>query len=748
MYLSLPSHSQCPLPLTSPRTGTPTRDDPHLHRTTPLPLERRLRPQLCDEWSLHPLLISQIKSVRPEAPSRHYIDWFSQPNNQICRFAPPRPYSAWDYQWSPSLFGWLCPPISFLDAVCAKVIRDASQGILILPASYTNSNLTAILSRSHIIFDIPWQSRTIISDGPKPLPTDFRALIFDNCSVSPTRQQHFTIQVHPDWKDSYNRCKSPFVSKEWLAALHRYPGAQFVNRLCDGIDWGRSFSFTGDRTKPVFCHNRFKALIYHKELDTKIEQEREQGFRFGPFRCPEGTPPPLFNLKCHPRSAAIKKFSHKIRLVVDMSSPYDGTSVNAVCPDIELHYVKLDNAASVLKKLGQGTLLLKFDVTAAYKQIRLIIDDWCLQGEMYKRNGVTCFDISTAANFGAKSSGFLWEEYGSALEFVLRWSVPMDAIMRYVDDYLVMIRPHAHLTSTERLTVAQTQIITMAKRLGVTLDKFDSGTCLEFLGITIDTDAMCFRVPQQKKTHILAELAQWSTKSSCRKRELDSLIGYLQFITRVIPWGRAFLGRCIRISCSKTHPNHHIRLNNEFRLDVKWWQSVLPTWSGISFFYDDDWLEPPEFEVDASLLGHGCYNFPHYYSEPWSPSELAEAARDRRESMPFLELLAIAKACATFCHDWSGKRVLCRSDCEPASFALTNKYSRVPQMQRLIRVIGVLALHSNFDIRVKHITTLHNIRADPLSRLDIPSFAQVEPRFSKLSRIQPAPLPSTIFENP
>ena len=130
-------------------------------------------------------------------------------------------------------------------------------------------------------------------------------------------------------------------------------------------------------------------MVHHTKLDQKIEQERDQGFRFGPFRCPEGTAPPLFNLKCHPRSAAIKKFSDKVRLVVDMSSPYDGTSVNANCPDVELHYVKLDNAGSVLKKLGQGTLLLKFDVTAAYKQIRLIIDDWCLQGEMYSRGGIT-----------------------------------------------------------------------------------------------------------------------------------------------------------------------------------------------------------------------------------------------------------------------------------------------------------------------------------------------------------------------
>jgi hypothetical protein len=69
-------------------------------------------------------------------------------------------------------------------------------------------------------------------------------------------------------------------------------------------------------------------------------------------------------------------------------------------------------------------------------------------------------------------------------------------------------------------------------------------------------------------------------------------------------------------------------------------------------------------------------------------------------------------------------------------------------MQRLIRIIGVLALRFNFDIRVKHIPTLHNIRADPLSRLDLDVFArQVGQNFKRLSRIQAAPLPLSTFEN-
>jgi len=187
---------------------------------------------------------------------------------------------------------------------------------------------------------------------------------------------------------------------------------------------GRSLNFSGDRLSSRLCKNRKKAALFASELDARIENERLNGFRSGPFK----TSLPLFNLKCHPRSAAVKHFSDKVRLVIDMSDPHDGSSVNANCPDVDLHYVKLEQVGAVIKKLGKGTILFKFDVVAAFKQIRLIIDDWCLQGETFEQDGVTFYDISTAANFGAKTSGYLWGEYGSALKFIFRWNIPIDAL--------------------------------------------------------------------------------------------------------------------------------------------------------------------------------------------------------------------------------------------------------------------------------------------------------------------------------
>lgn len=392
--------------------------------------------------------------------------------------------------------------------------------------------------------------------------------------------------------------------------------------------------------------------------------------------------------------------------------------MNELCPILPQSNLTLDQVASLITTLGPGTLLFKFDVCAAYKQIRLIIDDWHLQGEMFlSTDGSLCFDFCSAANFGARSSGFLWEVYGKALEFMFRWVAMVDAIVRYIDDFLAMTAPHRSGHDLCRFLDMKRRILSLASDLGVEVDKFDEGTRLVFLGVLIDTKLLRFEVPPDRLRSTISELKGWSSRKGCTKRELQSVIGSLQYLTRIFPWGRAFLHRMIRLISNNRPPHAPVRLSLGLRLDIQWWLDVLPSWPGISLFYESSWAHLVSFEVDASILGHGCFWFPKWYSAPWSTTELVDAFVDTRVSMPYLELRAIAYACATFGHLWSRKKILCKSDCKSAVDVLNSKYSRIPRMQMLVRIIGVCCLSHNFDIRATHISGLLNINADPLSRL-------------------------------
>jgi len=120
-----------PYPLTSALTRI--RTDPPFIPSSPTYLESSLSSSLVDEWQLNPLLISQIKSMRPESMGYLYCDFFSSSQNQICRIAKSRTDSAFNYIWSADYWGWFNPPIHYCDAVVDKLFRDKGHGTIFYP---------------------------------------------------------------------------------------------------------------------------------------------------------------------------------------------------------------------------------------------------------------------------------------------------------------------------------------------------------------------------------------------------------------------------------------------------------------------------------------------------------------------------------------------------------------------------------------------------------------------------------------
>ncbi len=86
---------------------------------------------------------------------------------------------------------------------------------------------------------------------------------------------------------------------------------------------------------------------------------------------------------------------------------------------------------------------------------------------------------------------------------------------------------------------------------------------------------MIASLPIDKFTRTKQDLSVWLSKKSCTLRELQSLIGTLQFACRIVVPGRAFLQRMINLTREVIEPHHHIKLNLAFRKDVAMWLVVL-----------------------------------------------------------------------------------------------------------------------------------------------------------------------------
>lgn len=164
--------------------------------------------------------------------------------------------------------------------------------------------------------------------------------------------------------------------------------------------------------------------------------------------------------------------------------------------------------------------------------------------------------------------------------------------------------------------------------------------CLNFLGIEMGTIACELRLPADKLGRLKTSLALWSTRRSCRRRHLESLIGTLQLACRVVKAGRAFLRRMIDLlripGATKSH--HHIRLNRGFRVNLQWWVTFTEHWNRVAMFPCT--AEPSIcMTSDASeSWGCGAWSGPSWFQLEWP-------LRAHSHHISFKELFAGLVAC-------------------------------------------------------------------------------------------------------
>ena len=58
---------------------------------------------------------------------------------------------------------------------------------------------------------------------------------------------------------------------------------------------------------------------------------------------------------------------------------------------------------------------------------------------------------------------------------------------------------------------------------------------------------MVVRLPEEKLQHILSSVREWAGKEACKKKELESLLGYLQHAATVVRPGRTFVRHLIEL---------------------------------------------------------------------------------------------------------------------------------------------------------------------------------------------------------
>ncbi|VDI13485.1 Hypothetical predicted protein [Mytilus galloprovincialis] len=144
---------------------------------------------------------------------------------------------------------------------------------------------------------------------------------------------------------------------------------------------------------------------------------------------------------------------------------------------------------------------------------------------------------------GASISCALWEKFAKALHWIIQLKSGNDDILHYLDDFLFV---ESSQTSKVGNTLKLFQEV--CNKIGIPLasDKTTlPTTLLMFLGIEFDTQNLIMRLPNEKLVKLSQKIRDTLDSSKITLKDMQSLLGLLNFACKVVAPGRTFCRRLI-----------------------------------------------------------------------------------------------------------------------------------------------------------------------------------------------------------
>ena len=458
--------------------------------------------------------------------------------------------------------------------------------------------------------------------------------------------------------------------------------------------------------------NLKSALAQPHVVSAKLEKERAAGRIAGPF-----SSPPFPDFRCSPLGIVPKKNPSEFRLIHHLSYP-KGSSVNDYIPQefSSVKYACINDAISVIKSLGAGCFMAKTDIKSAFRIIPVHPKDHPLLG--MKWNSQYFFDRTLP--MGCSSSCAIFEAFSSALEWLSKHLFHASGVVHILDDFL-FIAP-----TREKCQSDLQNFLRMCDFLGVPIAEEKTVgpfTTLQFAGITLDFVSQEARLPDDKLQKCQLLLRQFNLRRKVSLRELQSLLGLLNFTCSVVVPGRAFLRRMIDLTRGTQRPHHRIRLTKETKCDMQVWLSFLKNFNGKTFFYTEQWDSDSSLELFSDAAGSKGYGA--IFGKYWFFGAWPDAWKTL--NITFLEFFPIVIALHIWGPLMADRCIIFRTDNAALVDIINQQTLKHKLVMTLVRDLVLTSLQHNIVFRAKHIEGVHNTLADHLSPFQVDKFQELYP---------------------
>ena len=421
--------------------------------------------------------------------------------------------------------------------------------------------------------------------------------------------------VRESGKHNFEKCKIP-VNSNWNVGKFEEMLADYHDKeMLEYVKFGWPINVTNNienQTDEV-PKNQQGALQNPQEIKKYIENELQHGSIIGPFI----TNPFGKSARLSPIDTRPKRDSDQLRIIMNLSYPFgDDSSVNANIngekyargEDMKVHYPTVEDLCKIIKrKRGTTNKKVKIfmrDISRAYRQL------WSCPGSIHL-TGFTFQDRiyhDVTLSMGSKSSAYCCQRLSNSITYIFEKDEYCN--VNYLDDL-----GGADIES--KAEQAFNQLGEILREIGIqesTHKAVPPSFIATFLGILINLIDMTLEITPERRNEIQQLLEQWLAMKTATKKELQKLLGKLNFVCSTVRAGRVFITRIIE-DMKKFPEKGKRRIGSDLKMDVKWWSIYMSEFDGISIIPDVDWSRPDEiFSTDASLRMCGGWSNPEYFS--------------------------------------------------------------------------------------------------------------------------------------
>ena len=209
------------------------------------------------------------------------------------------------------------------------------------------------------------------------------------------------------------------------------------------------------------------------------------------------------------------------------------------------------------------------------------------------------------------------------------------------------------------------------------------------MGITVDVKNFTVSIPESKLNDILTTCDDVSKQKSITKKDLQSLLVKLLYISRIIRPARAFLNRMLD-TLQNMHDRARVQVSGGFKEDLDWFRAFARNFHGCSTF--SIWgseIHETVF-IDASLHGLGVVRGTKFYPTALPPYILSE------NRIAVYEMINILVSLNEWGHDWVDKHVLLYCDNRAVVDIMNRHKTRVNGLGKILN--DILYVIAKFNV--------------------------------------------------